>query len=308
MNQFDITAAKIAFAVKRVTKLIVLLSLVPVSLVNAKDLPGTSPTSWSVSPSGAFNFQMGVEVPAGRNGLQPNLSINYSSSQGNGSLGTGWSISGLPAITRCGQTQAANQKTTGVNHSKEDRFCFGGHQLKMISGSVYGASGTEYRTEVEQFAKIVAVGSGSRNLNDTGRAPTRWDVWTKDGRKYQFGSNTNSRLDIPNSAGGNSVHAWYLRRVEDRVGNYYLITYRNQDKLPLRINYTYNSGVSAKQRIDYVYESRPDQRTNYIFGKAIPQLSSKTLRLEKLAVSIPVQPLLSVAVRLTKKETSFSSK
>ncbi|MFQ3246976.1 MAG: RHS repeat-associated protein [Arenicella sp.] len=219
--------------------------------------------------------------PAGRNGIKPNLSLAYSSSQGNGSLGVGWGVSGLSAITRCGQTQATNGKTTGVMHGSNDRFCMGGQQLRMVAGSVYGAAGSEYRTEVEQFSKIEAVGSGSVNLIDNGTAPTSWKVWGKDGRIYTYGATADSRLEIVKTGSTKSTHSWGLNQVEDRSGNYYTVKYRTQDSLPDQIDYTFNSGLSANQRIKYVYETRPDQRTNYLFGRAI----QKNVRLQKLTVT-----------------------
>ncbi len=258
-----------------------LLVALSVGSVNAKDIPGASETSWGVSPSGAFQFQIPVMSPAGRNGVKPNLSINYSSSQGNGSLGVGWAVSGLSAISRCGQTVASNGKNTGVSHSSSDRFCLGGQQLKMMSGSTYGAAGSEYRTEVDQFSKIVAIGSGSKNLVDSGTAPTSWEVWARDGRIYTYGGTLDSRLDVTNPADSSkSTHRWSLNKVEDRSGNYYSVQYRSADGLPLQIDYTLNSGLSAKQRIEYIYGSRPDQRSNYLFGRLIPQ----AVRLDKLRV------------------------
>ena len=279
--------ASTTFCQKKVRKISSLLALFVIAssgftTASGKDLPGASETSWGVSPSGAFQFQIPVMSPAGRNGMKPNLSISYSSSQGNGSLGVGWSVSGLPAITRCGQTHATNGKATGVVHGLNDRFCMGGQQLRMVVGSVYGAAGSEYRTEVEQFAKVVAVGSGSKNLTDNGAAPTSWKVWAKDGRIYTYGATIDSRLAITNASDSTrSTHRWGLNKVEDRSGNYYTVEYRAADGLPQQINYTFNSGLSAQQKIQYVYESRPDQRTNYLFGRAIQQ----NVRLNKLVVS-----------------------
>jgi len=40
-------------------------------------------TSYGVSSSGAFQFQIPIIIPQGRNGVQPNLSLSFSSSGGN---------------------------------------------------------------------------------------------------------------------------------------------------------------------------------------------------------------------------------
>lgn len=48
--------------------------------------------------SGTANLSYPIEIPAGRQGMQPNLALSYSSGGGNGWLGIGWDIS-IPSIT-----------------------------------------------------------------------------------------------------------------------------------------------------------------------------------------------------------------
>ncbi|MCL5935341.1 MAG: hypothetical protein M1543_02465, partial [Firmicutes bacterium] len=40
--------------------------------------------------TGTGNLSIPIAVPSGRNGLQPQLSLNYSTSNGNGPFGLGW--------------------------------------------------------------------------------------------------------------------------------------------------------------------------------------------------------------------------
>jgi len=47
---------------------------------------------------GTANLSYPIEIPAGRQGMQPNLALTYSSGGGNGWLGVGWDIS-IPSIT-----------------------------------------------------------------------------------------------------------------------------------------------------------------------------------------------------------------
>ena len=48
--------------------------------------------------SGTANLSYPIEIPAGRQGMQPSLALTYSSGGGNGWLGVGWDIS-IPSIT-----------------------------------------------------------------------------------------------------------------------------------------------------------------------------------------------------------------
>src|SRR5262249_36614238 len=49
--------------------------------------------------TGTGNFTLPLGLPAGRNGLQPQLSLAYSTGSGNGPFGLGWSLS-VPGVTR----------------------------------------------------------------------------------------------------------------------------------------------------------------------------------------------------------------
>jgi hypothetical protein len=50
--------------------------------------------------TGALTYSYAVKVPPGRHGVQPSLSLSYSSQAPiYGTLASGWSLSGLPIIT-----------------------------------------------------------------------------------------------------------------------------------------------------------------------------------------------------------------
>ena len=153
---------------------------------------------FDVNPTGAATYSIPIVVPPGTAGLAPSLSLNYSSQSGNGIVGFGWSLGGLPAIARCPQTFAQDNTHGSVNYDANDRFCLDGQRLLMISGSSYGADGSEYRTEIDSFSKIIA-------HNTTGVAGPGWfEVHTKSGEILELGNTTDSRI-IPVPVAGHAA-------------------------------------------------------------------------------------------------------
>lgn len=57
--------------------------------------------------TGTGNFSVPIAVPPGRNGLQPSLTLGYSTGSGNGPFGLGWNMS-LPGVAR--KTPRAHRK------------------------------------------------------------------------------------------------------------------------------------------------------------------------------------------------------
>src|SRR5262249_15281756 len=112
------------------------------------------PGAFKVSPTGAATYSIPIAVPPGTAGMAPTLSLDYSSQAGNGLVGLGWSLAGLPAITRCPRTLRQDGIHGTVNNDTDDRFCLDGQRLVVFNGGVYGGDGTEYRTEIDSYARI----------------------------------------------------------------------------------------------------------------------------------------------------------
>ena len=89
----------------------------------------TLPSSFAVDYMGSATLNIPIAVPPGRAGMTPHLSLSYSSSNGNGYVGVGWSLSGLPAIVRCPHTIATNGVAGPVTLTNYDVFCFQGQPL-----------------------------------------------------------------------------------------------------------------------------------------------------------------------------------
>jgi hypothetical protein len=111
--------------------------------------------AFSVSDEGTAVYDVPIEVPPGRAGIEPELSLRYSGTRANGEVGMGWRLEGLSSITRCPRIQAIDGSTQAVSNTLNDRFCLDGKLLEVVQGT-YGAAGSEYRTVVDSFSKIIA--------------------------------------------------------------------------------------------------------------------------------------------------------
>ncbi|MDF0584144.1 FG-GAP-like repeat-containing protein [Bradyrhizobium yuanmingense] len=244
-----------------------LVSLLSVGLAIPASTPsfaGTMslPGSFSVSPTGAATYSIPIALPPGTAGMVPGLSLDYSSQAGNGLLGVGWTLSGLPSIARCGRTKAQDGALGGINYDANDRFCMDGHRLIAISGA-YGADGTQYRTEIESYSKIISHGAA-------GSGPAWFEVHTKSGQTMEFGNTTGSRIL---AQGKTSARVWAVNKVSDTKSNYLTVSYVNDltpygQFYPSRIDYTGNSAasVSPYNSVQFSYATRPDSIPQYQVG------------------------------------------
>lgn len=256
---------------KIATILLLPLALATTLLAQAATVPGAIPGSFGVSETGAATYSIPIAVPPGTAGMEPKLSLNYSSQGGNGIAGVGWSIGGLSAITRCPQTIAQDGQTRGVQLDANDRFCLDGQRLIVVNGATYGASGTEYRTQRESFVKVISSGTA-------GSGPASFKVWTKASLIIEFGVTADARILAEGKA---EARVWALNKVSDTAGNYFTVAYTldadNADYVPTRIDYTGNaSGLAPYNRIDFIYETRPDASTGYTAGVRVGQTQRLT--------------------------------
>ena len=218
------------------------------------DFVATVAGSGGVTPSGAGSYQIPVVLPKGVQGINPSLSINYNSQGVNGLMGHGWSMSGLSLIHRCRPSIAQDGNPNAEPNTAEDRFCLDGKKLKAINGQ-YGADGTEYRTELDQFSKIISYGTVTN-----GSGPTHFKVWNKSGAILEFGVTQDARVEVSDT--DDTVSVWALNKVEDRFNNYYTVSYFEDSSegefYPTSIDYTANdaASLSASYSVDFTYVDR----------------------------------------------------
>ncbi|MDO8444967.1 MAG: SpvB/TcaC N-terminal domain-containing protein [Deltaproteobacteria bacterium] len=189
--------------------------------------------------TGTMSYRIPIEVPKGRNGMDPGLSLLYRSGSGNGWVGVGWEFE-VGAIER--------STKNGVKYDGTDIYLFrmAGATIELVS-----VGGNEYRAKIEgAFNRFQFVSS------------SYWIVTDKKGTQYRFGYDTSSRQDS-----GSQIFKWCLDRVTDTNGNYMEITYyKNQGQIyPSQINYTGNdnTGAGTTNYVKFNRESRTDAPDMY---------------------------------------------
>jgi hypothetical protein len=242
-----------------------------VATVWAQSASMSLPGKFDVSATGAAVYSIPIAVPPGTAGMAPTLSLDYSSQGGDGIVGIGWSLGGLASVTRCPQTFAQDGVRGTSNFDANDRFCLDGQRLMAINNGTYGADGTEYRTEIESFTRVISHGTA-------GNGPAWFEVHTKSGQTMEFGHTLDSQIL---AQGKTTARSWALNKVADTKGNFYTVTYTNDttngQAYPIEIDYTGNAAASLApyNKVQFVYATRPDITPLYQAGS----LSRTTVRL-----------------------------
>jgi RHS repeat-associated protein len=231
------------------------------------DAVGSISGSFRVDESGQANYAVPIYTPVGIAGVKPTVSLNYNSGAGNGHMGIGWNISANSSISRCGKSKEVDGEIGAVNLDYEDRFCLDGQKLVLISGT-YGHSGSEYRTVVASQTKVIARGT-------SGKGPSYFEVWRKDGSYNTYGYTSDSRfLSNTNGVVQDTPFAWAQTFSEDRYNN--------------KINYIYNKNESEGEfSIDRIeYSPQVKIQFNYSTGRSDTRrgysLGGKTLLSQQL--------------------------
>jgi hypothetical protein len=175
--------------------------------------------------SGSATYHYPIRVPAGRNGLQPNVTISYNSRRLDGLLGgtgkldsaplpLGWSVGGIPEIVRSskfedGKFYLKNHFTLVLNGTS--------HKLKPAS-----ATQTCGRYWVEDAPGIYVErrndsGGSCTDTSATNETKDYWIVRTPDGTKYRLGYLENSEVHVW-SGDEEIVCTGYCSSDSDRLG------------------------------------------------------------------------------------------
>jgi len=193
--------------------------------------------------SGKATLSVPIQVPAGRSGIQPNLSLIYQSGGPNTWCGLGWLLD-TGSISR-------STKKGAPNYNSTDTFVF---NFNGSSQELINIGGSEYRAKIESsFMKFEY------------KNPY-WLVTDTKGTKYYLGQTSASRQQKDSS----NIYSWSLDKAIDINSNYMAIVYQSdQNQLyPLSITYTGNEtqGDAPKYSVTLSLETRPDITINYRSG------------------------------------------
>ena len=225
--------------------------------------------------TGTGNFSVPIAVPTGRNGFQPELTLGYSSGNGNGVFGMGWAL-GIPGVMR------KTSKGIPVYDDHKDVFVLSGAEdlvpvdfEKGVSSGI-GWEKTYYRPRTEGlFARII------RHKKTTGEH--YWEVCSKDGLISWYGTPEAVSSDpavIADPENRKSVFAWHLTKTQDRFGNVIIYNYsrdlviqkdgRSYDQVYLTqiqyCQYPSIAGLKYLCELRFNYQERPDPFSNYRQG------------------------------------------
>ncbi|MEK7183144.1 MAG: SpvB/TcaC N-terminal domain-containing protein, partial [Patescibacteria group bacterium] len=202
--------------------------------------------------SGAFTYDYPLRLPPGRNGLQPQLSLSYSSAStgSDNIIGYGWDVS-LPKIERL------NKQGTDDLYGRHDFYSGLSGELEDITLS--DATHGDYGAKVDDGSYLTYEYTTSET----------WIVTDKLGTVYTFGTVANARVEDP--ADSTHVYAWYLSEMRDMNDNTVTYTYLKDGNrvYPSNINYTGHDAGAGLFDVVFNRETRADAFTSNASGFAV---------------------------------------
>ncbi len=245
--------------------------------------------------TGTGNYSVPIELPPGRNGLQPKLSLAYSTGNGNSPFGLGWALS-IPGITR------KTAKGVPIYTDEKDVFILSGSEDLVVVEQAEHITRYQPRTE-GLFARI-------EHIKNPAQAQDYWEVRSKDGMLSRYGTTgpvgREKQAVVVDPKNSRRIYAWNLTKTQDPFGNNIVFSYqrdeagqqkdkeRSWDQIYLHQIHYVDYGDTANPdyliRVEFEYEDRPDPFSEYRSGFEI----RTTLRCKQIKVFILLdEPLLT---------------
>lgn len=243
-----------------------------------------------VSEGGQGIYSIPIELPAGINGMQPNLAITYASTLVSTNLGIGWNISGVSTITRVGK-QDIYDYTPGdiyeeVLFDETDNFSLDGKRL-LGNGNFYfdeeGDKYYEFDFEQSDLTTIYGYDPDDNGLID------RFLLRTSDQKTVEYGYNDAALIygeqlveerdeygEVINTYIRYIPSIYLISKITDQFGNYIKYNYfQDTETGEYRIEsieYTGNMGTgkSPINKVEFLYDTRTlDGNTKYPLNTAV---------------------------------------
>ena len=180
---------------------------------NTKEV-GNTPTSSSVSATGAAVYNIPFAIPKGNGDFVPSVSLTYNSQTGNGIAGFGFNVTGISVITRGAKDIFHDGTAQGINYQADDAYYLDGKRLILASGTA-GVEGAVYTPEGDALTQITLHNSYG-------------DIWfeatTTDGMRYEYGQTSASRQNFTYNSSA-IANAWYVSKAENPIGLTFTYTY-----------------------------------------------------------------------------------
>ena len=226
-----------------------------------------SPNAFAdVDPDGSFSYSIGIELPSAPGRHQPNIGLRYRTNSGDGILGLGWSVTGIPSIQRI-------DYGSGIRLDASDTFAGPDGRIVLV------APGT-YRYSADNGAVITPILAGDPEIKGACYAPSGtacgWKVIDRLGTTFIFGGTEDSRVEAFTAKAqlhaARAIRTWALSSAKDIHGNEFSIGYwrssNSGDFYPRDIKYA-GTAISFnycdKQSIAEC-DVRPDAYSTYIDG------------------------------------------
>ena len=179
-------------------------SPVDVNLNSIKNLEAAKPDGHLIkfnppkaSNTGDASFNFELAVPAGRKGMQPQISVSYSSGGGNGIMGKGFDVSYGSSIT-------TDTRFGLPNYDTHDTYTL--DEILLEKKPRRGTTITYAPQRETSFSRVVRYGAGTES--------DHWEVTDKSGTKRIYTQDFSSCV-----GSGAKTFTWNLTKVEDVHGN-----------------------------------------------------------------------------------------